>query len=1082
MFAFYSQISILGCKKSVSVKEGPDAPSYLSPEVDEVVISIPSTSSYYSNSTELEISGLCGNGHMVQLTGDASDSVLCKNNIFSFKIEKSEDGLYNFYLTQTYKGSTSKPTALAWQRKTSVPPPDLTYPPASIHKSSEAILNIQGNCESGSNIALSGDGIGTTTCQNSTFNLALPKFSDGDYNVFVTQKDLAGNSSVISFLWEKRTLGVSPSNPTIIATQEQVFNPNGGSDSYTLVLSENNSGATFDSVTNTYTAGTLAGVVDKITLTDSLGVSIEIMIQVSADLPDHFVLPIDSGEAQQQMIGQNYTQPIKVQVVDQFGNGVSAFPVIFGLKAGDLHLLSPSAQTTDTQGYASVHIKQGYKASNSVLTVVPAGAPLPDNAGSGQAIISLGVLGNTNNTGNFDLNFSTGNNPDNMVMTDFNEDGEIDIAVLNKGDPSIGILLGQNSALFGSQTKITGICAVPLAMVSGDFNEDSHEDLLMSCSNKYSFFAGVGDGTFAPSVDTALDANENTPVDIATGDINGDGHLDTAIASVVNNVIAIRLGIGDGSFNTPAFLVTGAGTSPSRVAIGDIDKSNDVDLVVVNSAQDSVGLFLSNGLGGFDPMSTYSTGVAPADLILVDYNNDSYLDISTTNNIDNNVSILLNDQTGGMNLSIDTLVGMGPTSHFANDIDNDGNMDLIVTNAIDNNASVLLGFGNGTFNVQAPIPSASNPLDVIIKETNGDAFDDIVLLANGEKKIQILPVQMGGVIGYKSPAGNGPKDVVVGDFDGDGYFDQAIVNSGDNNIYILRGNGTGLFSLFATVGTSTGPIAIEKADLDADNDWDLIVANQGVNSVQVFINDGAGSFAGPVTYGSGSQPSSLQFNDFNKDGIVDMVIANSGANTISFFPGIGDGTFGLRSDTSTGSQPSQIASADMNQDGILDLIVSHQSANDVGIYFGNGDGSFQAPSTYGTQTGPNGVVVGFFNSDLNVDVAVSNNLSASVSVFFGSANGTLGAPVHYSAGADPTSVRIADVNGDDNEDLIVGNGLNQQATVLLGSFFGDFSITKILPTNINTVDVEVTDINNDGAIDLLFLDGTNNQSKVMLGL
>ncbi|MCB0389701.1 MAG: VCBS repeat-containing protein [Bdellovibrionales bacterium] len=1075
-------IVLSGCKKSVKVTEGPDAPSYLSPEVAKPIVTTPEEKTYYSNDTELVISGLCEDKHVVHINGDASDKQNCINKTFSFNLTKDTDGIYNFFLTQSYDGTSSEPTTLTWQRKTTVPPPDITYPPSSIYKSSETVLNITGNCETGSTITLSGDGVGTDICASSSFSIAIPKFSDGDYNFTLTQKDLANNEASSNFLWEKRVLEVTPDNPTIVATQEQVFSPSGGSSSYTLVLQENNSGATFDPNTNTYTAGTTAGVMDKIILTDSLGASLEINITVAADLPDHFILPVDSGADQSQTIGLDFLDVLKVQVVDQYGNGVPAYPVVFTQKVGSLLFLDSNQQSTDANGFASITVQQGFHSTKSTVTVTPAGSPLPDNAGTGQAIISLSLIGTTNNNGNFDLNFSLGNSPENIVMGDFNEDSILDIALLNKGDPSIGILLGQNGAFFNSQSKINSICTTPYALITGDYNEDTHLDLFISCNNKYSLFTGVGDGTFNAAVDINLDVSENLPVALASGDLNGDNHLDILSVSVGANLIAIRYGVGDGTFSAPTFLPTGAGTSPSKVEVGDLDKINGLDIVVINSALDNVGVFLNNGAGSFLAQANYFTGVAPSDLMIADFDNDTYLDIATANNVDNNVSVFINDQAGGMNLPINTLVGQGPTALFAKDYNNDNNPDLFVTNSIDNSLSVLQGLGNGTFNILAPILVGSNPLDVIVNETNDDAFQDIVVVSNGDKKVQVIPTQAGGIIGYKNIVGNGPRDITTADFNGDGHIDQAVVNNGDNNIQILIGNGLGLFANFNTLLTSSGPVAIKSADIDDDDDIDLVVVNQNVNNIQVYLNTGSGSFDTPTIYGVASQPSALTFEDFNKDGNLDLVVANSGANSLSFFPGVGDGTFSTRSDTNTSAQPSSLATGDMNQDGIVDLIVTHQSANSVGVYLGNGDGTFTGPANYSTQTGPNGVVVGYFNSDLNIDVAVSNSLSASVSVYFGNSDGSLGLPVNYSCGADPTSIRKADLNGDNNEDLIVGNGLNQKATALLGSFFGDFSNSKIIPSNINTVGVELTDVNHDGTIDLLFIDGTNNEIKLMLGL
>jgi hypothetical protein len=115
-------------------------------------------------------------------------------------------------------------------------------------------------------------------------------------------------------------------------------------------------------------------------------------------------------------VGEIHDSPLKVQVVDRYGNGVSAFPVTFSLAVGDLEFQDTPFQTTDAGGFAEINVRQGYLTNDSAVTVTPAGAPLPDLAGSSQSIISLRTLGTTNNSGTFDLNFPVGTGPEFLLV------------------------------------------------------------------------------------------------------------------------------------------------------------------------------------------------------------------------------------------------------------------------------------------------------------------------------------------------------------------------------------------------------------------------------------------------------------------------------------------------------------------------------------------------------------------------------------------------------------------------------------------------------------------------------------------
>jgi len=146
--------------------------------------------------------------------------------------------------------------------------------------------------------------------------------------------------------------------------------------------------------------------------------------------------------------------------------------------------------------------------------------------------------------------YPAGNGPTIIAPGDFNRDGVADLAVLNQGDDSISVFLGNGDGTFqpqvlystGSGTSID----VPTGLLVADFNGDGKLDLARAAAD---FMAGTGvllgngDGTFQPIV-----AFQTSSYGLVAGDFNGDGILD--VATGVNGTgTGILLGKGDGTFS-----------------------------------------------------------------------------------------------------------------------------------------------------------------------------------------------------------------------------------------------------------------------------------------------------------------------------------------------------------------------------------------------------------------------------------------------------------------------------------------------------------------------------------------------------
>ena len=133
--------------------------------------------------------------------------------------------------------------------------------------------------------------------------------------------------------------------------------------------------------------------------------------------------------------------------------------------------------------------------------------------------------------------FAAGNGPSSVAVADFNGDGFLDLAVANRSDNTVSILLGNGDGTFKSQvTYPTGI--TPVSVAVGDFNNDGNLDLAiadacgtdLTCASggTVSILLGNRDGTFQGQ--TTFDTGVG-PSFVAVGDFNGDGNLDLAVAN-----------------------------------------------------------------------------------------------------------------------------------------------------------------------------------------------------------------------------------------------------------------------------------------------------------------------------------------------------------------------------------------------------------------------------------------------------------------------------------------------------------------------------------------------------------------------
>jgi len=378
---------------------------------------------------------------------------------------------------------------------------------------------------------------------------------------------------------------------------------------------------------------------------------------------------------------------------------------------------------------------------------------------------------------------------------------------------------------------------------------------------------------------------------------------------------ALLLGLGAAgpaawgqNYFTPATITpTGANSVPRSVAVADVNRDGNPDALTANSASNTLGVLLGNGVGGFAlQTNTPSTGVnsTPRSVAVADINGDGRPDVLTANSASNTLGVLLGDGAGGFALQANapsTGVNSGPVSVTVADVNSDGRPDALTINGTNSTLGVLLGDGTGSFALQTNAPSTG--------------------------------------------AYGAPQSIALADVNSDGRLDVLTVNYTSSTLGVLLGNGAGGFALQSnapSTGTNSYPSSVAVADVNGDGRPDALTANSASSTVGVLLGDGTGGFAlqaNAPSAGAFRNPQSVALADINGDGRPDALTANINGSTLGVLLGDGTGGFALQAgmpSTGANSGPVSLAVADVNGDGRPDALTVNITSSTLGVLLNNG--------------------------------------------------------------------------------------------------------------------------------------------------
>jgi hypothetical protein len=239
-----------------------------------------------------------------------------------------------------------------------------------------------------------------------------------------------------------------------------------------------------------------------------------------------------------------------------------------------------------------------------------------------------------------------------IAVGDFNGDGHLDLATDDWGENKVSIIFGDSSLNFGHQTFYPVGKRPYQRLRAADLNDDGKPDLITTNleSNNSTVLLGQGNGTFTEAPGSPFPCGD-APFAVAIGDLNGDGHMDLAIADAPTitsentgrDGLFILLGDGTGRFQPLKGSPFPTGKSPSRIAIGDLNRDGINDVAVTNYNDKTITIFYL-GRSGVVRTTTIPVGTRPDGICIGDFNKDGKNDIAVTNQEDGTLMILTGHQ------------------------------------------------------------------------------------------------------------------------------------------------------------------------------------------------------------------------------------------------------------------------------------------------------------------------------------------------------------------------------------------------------------------------------------------------------
>jgi len=310
----------------------------------------------------------------------------------------------------------------------------------------------------------------------------------------------------------------------------------------------------------------------------------------------------------------------------------------------------------------------------------------------------------------------------------------------------------------------------------------------------------VATGTAITSSGTIGDYTLGTTVSVSGKESTGGPTGNISFLDTTNNTVLSSVALGSPTVGATFDEIVNSTSvyTSAGVVVADFDGDGNLDMAV--SGGDSLPkqfyIFRGDGNGNFTAVGTGAPVGPGSPLVVQDFNGDGFPDLLVENTSNFTVNLYLGNGDGTFRAAPGGYITEADSDILAGDFNGDGIPDFAVASG---NLTIFLGKGDGTF-TELPANSSTVGMQLglaALGDVNGDGIPDIVapdyigqrlyiLLGNGDGTFaaaQGTPMTM-----------NGDPAFAVGDFNGDGKLDiAAAFFAGWDTLSILRGNGDGTF-------------------------------------------------------------------------------------------------------------------------------------------------------------------------------------------------------------------------------------------------------------------------------------------------
>ncbi|PYE86406.1 FG-GAP-like repeat-containing protein [Phyllobacterium leguminum] len=405
--------------------------------------------------------------------------------------------------------------------------------------------------------------------------------------------------------------------------------------------------------------------------------------------------------------------------------------------------------------------------------------------------------------------------PIDQAVADFDEDGNLDLAVLSVGGNGSQFVVyfndkaGQPMKQPGTPYQTSKTTYDSAGMVAGDVDNNGTVDLVVSNSGAggqpgFVVFKNTGaGGNFQAQALIPVPPADPAPGVLALADFNNDGDLDLASMNPSGATMTVTFYQGDGSLKftkvTPTPIAVGPGGNSLLAA--DFNADGLPDLAVVANpmppALPIVQVWENKSAWAFPafPSSPYTLSVLPPKTVAF------VMDVG--------------------------------------DLNDDGYLDLLVGNSATNVLPLLLGKGAGVFDTPKAITVTGVALMPAIADYNADGKPDFAYTADKTGEVFIMestdPTTTTYTAGPSVYVGNSVFQVDPGDFNNDGVPDLVVTAGGDATVnvasVILETSATATIPSKQVVGTANEQHAI-SASYEGDNHYPKTLSNLELAAAQ----------------------------------------------------------------------------------------------------------------------------------------------------------------------------------------------------------------------------------------------------------